>query len=365
MKKPHLIKEIFWLRCFACLAVTLLHAIHHGQQVYIDTTKIHTVSYLLYISVLFGVPVFVYITEFLLSKNYPHKVPDEFFRKRLKVLLLPYLFMNTVYAFINLETWVIQDFIIRLSQNVFLGLSSIYFILIIFQFYILHILFSKYLNQISAKVVLPIAFLINFLYLSIFNFVEPPKNYLTDYIWNTGYWLPFIGWIFYFVLGYYSAKNYKTILNIMQSKRVTLFIGLLLFTIISLIVLLLMNRHFLLDYNSKRVGMLLYATSIIAPITYLSTCFKKVPKIVTIISNYSFTIFLMNWFYLTLLSYIQPPAFLNILSYSILMFIVTILLCIATGYIFNQIKFGKYLVGQVRTYRNDNNIRKEKIGRVI
>ncbi|WP_078595888.1 acyltransferase family protein [Evansella clarkii] len=365
MKDLHLIKDIFWLRCYACLAVTLLHAIYHGQQIYEDPNMIHTVSYLIYMSTLFGVPVFVYITEFLLSKNYPNRVPQDFLKKRAKILLFPYLFMSIVYAFLNLESWTLQSFSIRILENVFLGKSPLYFILIIFQFYLLHMLFSKYLYRFSARRVLTVAFLVNFLYLSIFNFVGISDSSLANYIWNTGYWLPFIGWIFYFVLGFYSAKNYKYIEKVMRSNRLLLLIGLLLLTIISLGVMLLMNRLFLLDYNSKRVGMLLYAPSIIFLITFFSTRFNKVPKLVMIISDYSFSIFLLNWFYLTLLSYIKPPPVLNILSYSILMFIFTIFLCIGTGYIFNQISFGKYFVGQVRKYRKNITLRKDKSERAI
>ncbi|WP_088034124.1 acyltransferase family protein [Evansella clarkii] len=364
MKDLQLVKDIFWLRCFACLAVTLLHAIYYGQQVYVNPTMIHTVSYLIYMSILFGVPVFVFITEFLLSKNYPNRVPKDFLKKRVEILLFPYLFMNIVYAFLNLETWTLQSFFIRLLENVFLGKSSLYFILIIFQFYLLHMLFSRFLNRISARKVLSISFVINFLYLSIFNFVDTPNNSLANYIWNTGYWLPFIGWIFYFTLGFYSGKYYKAFIDIMRSYKFLLLIGFLL-TFISLSVMLLLNRLFLLDYNSKRVGMLLYAPSIIFLISSLSTRFSKVPKLVMIISDYSFSIFLLNWFYLTLLSFIEPPPSLNILTYSTLMFIFTIFLCIGTAYIFNQVSFGKYLVGQVRKYRNNDTNRKEKSSRII
>src|SRR5690625_6254027 len=84
--------------------------------------------------------------------------------------------MNIVYSLYTVETWTITIFLIRVSRNIFLGESSIYFVLIIFQFYLLHMLCSKYLNRLSPKVVLPVAFLINFAYLGFFNFVEAPNH---------------------------------------------------------------------------------------------------------------------------------------------------------------------------------------------
>ena len=98
-----LINEVFWLRCIACLAVTLGHAINNGYILYVEPSIYNTGTYILSIAVLFGVPVFIFISEFLLAHKYMENLPSGFMKKRIRILLLPYLFMSIVYAVLNLE----------------------------------------------------------------------------------------------------------------------------------------------------------------------------------------------------------------------------------------------------------------------
>lgn len=347
MKSQNLINEVFWLRCIACLSVTLGHAIHNGYFFYPNQTIYHSGAYLLYMAVLFGVPVFIFISELLLANKYVDKVPKGFIKKRVKILLFPFLFMSAVYAFINLETWSFNGFIIKFINAVLLGKSAVYFILIIFQFYFLHMLLSKHLNRLSPKVIIPMSFIINLLYLAVFNFFSPPTNPIASYIWSTGYWLPFVGWIFYFVLGFYCGKNYQIVISKLRNKKVVLI------PLITLVIMLFMNKYFNINQNSKRLDMLLYASSVIFLIMYISISIKRVPKFVMYISNYSFSIFLLNVFFFELFKYITPPSFLNILTYSLVVFLFTLLFCIGTAYLLNKFKVGKYLVGRVMQFRVD------------
>ncbi|SFD66945.1 Membrane-bound acyltransferase YfiQ, involved in biofilm formation [Lentibacillus persicus] len=345
MKNQSLIKGVFWLRSIACLAVTLGHAIHTGNLLYEESDMYHRAAYVLSMAVLFAVPVFVFISEFLLAHNYPKHVPAGFLKKRVRILLVPYLFMGTVYALINMDMWTFKSFMISEVSSIFLGKSAVYFILIIFQFYLLHMFFSKYLMRLPAKAVIPIAFLINFLYLAFFNFTEPPNNAIAHYIWNPGYWLPFIGWLFYFVLGFYCGKDYQAVRKLLRYKWLPAI------PVFALVLTLFMNQHFLIAQDSKRVDMLIYASSVIFLIMYISSRVNQVPKVVMFVSNYSFSIFLLNMFYFVLLGTIEPPAFLNIMTYSLTVFLITLALSIGTAYVFNQFRFGKYLVGRIMSFK--------------
>src|SRR5699024_1458623 len=153
--------------------------------------------------------------------------------------------------------------------------------------------------------------------------------FVADYLWGPGYWLPFVGWFFYFVLGFYCGKNYYTLMKILRNKWI------LALPVISLIIMLLMNKYFLIDQDSKRVDMLVYATSVIFFIMYIYSNIKMIPNVVVFISNYSFSIFLLNMFFFVLLKFIEPPAYLNIFTYSFSVFLITVLLCIGTAYMFN------------------------------
>ncbi|MEQ2525816.1 adhesin [Robertmurraya yapensis] len=347
MENKGLVHEVFWLRCIACIAVTFGHGLQIGYEQYTDATQYHIVSYLLYMAVLFGVPVFVFISEFLLSNKYSLKVPSGFIKKRIKILVIPYIFMSIVYAFLDADTLNAENVFVEATKNIFLGHSTVYFVIIIFQFYVLHILSRRYLNQWSPKKVIPIALLVNIAYLSAFNFSEAPNHPFAVYFWDIGYYLFFVSWIFYFVLGYYCGKYYQSTLNFLRRYNKIIY----LMPVITFGMILVMNKVFLLTQSSKRVDMLLFATSMIFLIMYVSSNFRNTPKIIMLISNYSFSIFLLNEFFFLIMLPIQPPAFLNILTYSIVAFFLSLVCSIIVAYLLNRFTFGKYLVGQTMKFK--------------
>lgn len=83
--------EMFVLRSVACLSIALLHALY---RVYDDgnTPWVESVGLLL----TFGTPVFVFISQFVLSFAYPNEIPARFWEKRIKYILLPYFFRDLV-----------------------------------------------------------------------------------------------------------------------------------------------------------------------------------------------------------------------------------------------------------------------------
>lgn len=354
MKNGGLVNEVFWLRCIACLAVTFGHAIQNGYHHYTEPSYSQSISYLLYMLMLFGLPVFVFISEFLLSHKYAWNTPPGFLRKRLKILLLPYIVMSTVYACFEVNEWNLTSIVMEISKNIFLGESTVYFVLIIFQFYLLHMGASKYLHHFSAKFILPLAFVINFAYLAFFNFVETPNNLVAAYIWNPGYWMPFAGWIFYFALGYYCGRNYEQLIKSMQRYKKVL----LLLPVITFLLVIVMERYLSMDQSSKRVDILLFASSIILMVIYLAQKLQNVPKMVMLISNYSFSIFLLNELYFSIFLFINPPNYFNILSYSVAAFFSSLFLSICSAYLLNKYKFGKYVAGKVMDFQPDVKVNK-------
>ncbi|MEC1072274.1 acyltransferase family protein [Priestia megaterium] len=363
MSNKGLINEFFWLRCVACLAVVMGHSFQSSYNCYIQSEDQINSLYIdlyhvLYLGILFGTPVFVFISEFLLSKRYPVNVPAGFIKKRLKFLFIPYVFMSIMYALTEMSEWTIRDFIIESSKNIFLGDSTLYFILIIFQFYFLHLFFNKHLNRLSPKKVIPIAFLINILYLSIFNFFSPPNLPYANYLWKVGYWVPFVGWIFYFILGYYCGKNYRQCLTFLHKYKI-LVIGMPMFSFS--IVLVLSKFVVIMPWSSKRIDMILYSTSVILFIIYISSRIKEVPKTVMFISRYSFSIYLLHQFFLMLFPYVKLPVFLNMISYILCVFVLSISLSIITSYLLNKFSFGQYVVGTVKNFKKDKPLKVEKI----
>jgi len=83
------VKEIFIMRAFACSAVVLLHSIAVIQGLYELSASADSFFRSLQLILLFSTPMFVFISEFVLSYSYGTTLPDGFFQKRLKMIMVP------------------------------------------------------------------------------------------------------------------------------------------------------------------------------------------------------------------------------------------------------------------------------------
>ncbi|MCD8511872.1 MAG: acyltransferase family protein [Bacillus sp. (in: Bacteria)] len=169
MKDSTMIKEIFIIRAIACLSIVLLHAIGIGLTSI--SNEVGTLSYITFDSInmflFFGTPTFIFISELLIAYSYRNrKLPSHFLKKRFKLLFLPFLFMALFYSIPHATS--INDWGLKIFLNVFIGDFHGYFVLIIFQFYVLHLLLHKFLQKWRPKVVLTISLAINIAYLSVF-----------------------------------------------------------------------------------------------------------------------------------------------------------------------------------------------------
>src|SRR5690625_5937377 len=118
--------------------------------------------------------------------------------------------------------------------------------------------------------------------------------------------MPFLGWIFYLALGFYCGRNYQTVLSMLRKYRIVV----LAMPVITFMIMLFMNKYFLIDQSSKRVDMLLFASYMIFLLMYVLSLIKQSPKIVIIISNYSFCYFFIILFFLFILFIYISPSFI-------------------------------------------------------
>ncbi|WP_368504908.1 acyltransferase family protein [Alkalihalophilus sp. As8PL] len=348
------INEAFWIRAIACLAVATTHAVDTTLANYeysanqLEEHLLILIRFMAY----FGTPAFVFLSELLLARSYPNYVPQGFFKKRIKFLLIPFISIGILFAFLISDSW--QEGLRQAFVHIFLGGYYGYFILIIFQFYILHVLLQKYLRNWSPKIALTIAFAINVLYLGFFNFTEPMNNAAAEYIWLRGYWVPFLGWIFYFVLGYYCGKNFEVLKEkLFENKKKILLLPFLSITLIVVLVL----TDILHVVSSKRVDMLLYTMSMIFVIIVLTMTIDRVPIFIKIISKYSFNIYLIHKFIL----YLMPTIdFLNPLLYFIFVYMVAVGGSIILAKLLSKVKVSKYIIGKQLMVPNDSDLSREK-----
>ncbi|MBJ7573333.1 acyltransferase family protein [Bacillus halotolerans] len=343
------IKEIFMIRCISCLSVVLLHIISMVLMLQAEALAdiSHTVDSLRTL-LMFSTPAFIFISEFLLARSYPDGVPEGFLKKRGKVIFIPFLFIAAIDALLMASAMggklTFLAFVQKYLENVFLGNFIGYFILVIFQFYILHMLFHEYLKKASPKWVLSVSFVVTAAYLGYFS-ADSPAPASEQGGSFPFFWVPFAGWLFYFCLAYYCGKEYKRFLALLNQYRWVVY-GAAVGSAALVVAVSYFGEVGMI--SSKRPDIMLYSTSMIFLCFHLFSNIKQVPKIIMFISNYSFSIYLLHAYfmiigYVLLLNMPDIPAVPAVF----LLFAVCTAGPILTSWALNKFKYGYLFVGKI------------------
>lgn len=344
-KDSKLIKELFFLRAIACLSVVLIHTISYTYQTYsLHETQI---SYLKNFQMLFmyATPCFICISLIILSHSYQSKKPKHFWRKRWQFLILPYFFIGFLYAVIfQAKSLHLAEFIIKLLRIYFLGEWVGYFVIVIIQFYALYFLLNKYLQRLQPKMMITIAFLLNFFYLYHLNF-QPQLPFLQAISFYKYSHLFFLSWIFYFIVGYYIGKYLERFTQFISRYYLFIFLGIVLnYTLICY----LTNEQMITTISSKRVDILFYTCLVLSGLYYIGSKIKKIPSLLMLISQSSYGIYLLHDIVMKhignkLLTLIPIPFPL----YIILQFLIGVFVPLIIVYLCNMWKKGAFLVGKL------------------
>ena len=345
MNTKNYIHEIGVVRAIACLCIVMLHSVIYVLGSDFDSRGIEKVIIEFANLISFGTAAFVFISELLLAYSYPDKLPKGFYKKRAKYILIPFICMAFIYA-----TFQNYNNITSIPSKFLLNLVGGYhgwFILVIFQFFILHHIIIKYLSNVSTFKVLSISLGLNIFYLSFFNFTEPyVENSIFIFIWDRGYWVSCFGWIFYFTLAYYCGKNYNLFLEKLNSYRIIISF----LFVLMLLSVIFYNKFEILPFGSKRVDMLLFSIFAIFILFLISKRINKRIYLLKLISIYSFGIYLLHMFYLMVINFVFVRKGLidlfGVWTISVY-FIFAITLSIVTIYFLNKIPFGKFIIGKV------------------
>lgn len=338
------VQEIFFIRAVACLCVVLIHALTVVVWNFPPASE-HIRSLMMtgQLLLMFATPIFVFISEFILSYNGKMMLSLAFFRKRVQFILIPFILMAVFYAWITMAPEGIKAVEARIWENLFLARYHGYFILIIFQFYLLHTLFARLLASLPPGRVILISLAVNAGYLSFFNFTEPqlPAN-----VWRFLYWIPFPGWLIYFVIGFYAGLYFDSFTAKIKKQKILIPLSWLL---CAAAVIAVYDNGFLTEISSKRVDVMIFTISTILLLFQAGLLIKQVPPWVVLVSQYSFGIYLLHPFAQKIIQWwVKPfdwserPALL-----ALLLWLGGVLIPISLTYLLNKTAFGPYLVGKI------------------
>jgi surface polysaccharide O-acyltransferase-like enzyme len=377
-KKKERIEEVTLLRAFAFLAITMQHCI--AEYIYrADILQPDAIMLaMLFDFTRFGTPTFVFLSGLLLFYNNNSKLPYwPFVRKKLIEIYLPFLCWTVIYwitvqSVSSGQLGNLADWPRTLLLQLLLPTNGyhLWFILMIFQYYLLFPLFALAVNKMRRKLqAMPggASFRRVFMIVAVLGVLYAILMWLSCYqmpawaaAWG-GFWAKlltyrtyyFVFYFFYFLLGAVCAFGLQRWRRFVEDG----FIG---YGFI-FIALYIWQGHELLTYSTEQMNLnfagylrpmtfVLIVSQLLVLYGIVLVVQKKggaVRKVLHFIGTYSFGGFLAHAFILMLISFITRPLVLTgyHLPVAVLTFAVTAAGSIALAKLLSKLSCGRWLVG--------------------
>jgi membrane-bound acyltransferase YfiQ involved in biofilm formation len=303
------VPEFHWLRSLACLGVVMIHAVTMGFEVPAWRGIAPGIG-VLQMLLMFSTPTFIFLSAAQIARSYGRPPPD-FLARRIRFILVPYVVVNIGYGAIKpILRWDsaggLSSFISLwwdMSLANLLGASHLWFVIPMFQFYLVYAAFGHWTQRIRWRPVLIGTLIANLAYLALFNFSTPlegPYAQMVGHHWFS-FFLP--AWIFYFALGLWAGTNYAGFLRLLDRLRRFHLLA------VCLAAVMMLWAHYsglLFDTSSRRVDVLIYASLVIALLLRQGSNLGRIPSILVAVSQRSFGIYLLHPFLLSIVAVSIP-----------------------------------------------------------
>ncbi|WP_173915585.1 acyltransferase family protein [Halobacillus sp. Marseille-Q1614] len=329
-----MVKEWNYLRVLACLSIVFLHSTTHiGRQLGLPDYDLYALARVL---LCYATPTFIVLSEIILANRYPDKLPEGFFKKRFKFIILPFISFSIIDALVKKymdPNIILSD---KVVDNMLFGQFEGYFILIILQFYILHYIVVTF--NISMKTLLPVSLFIMCIHLMAFN---ANFQFLQDY--TKHHKLLFTAWFGYFTAAFIIGKYYKEILSFL-TKNIWLPI---LCVFLSIAIIYINFQSGETGVHSRRIDLFAFTIFITLSILSLKRYFMD-STIINLISNYSLGIYLVHWQVQRLIAPYVGDFFGSNSTGVIGLFLISLLLTMFIIKLISLIPLGSFVVGNTK-----------------
>ncbi|WOX55746.1 MULTISPECIES: acyltransferase [unclassified Methanoculleus] len=215
-------REVEYLRGFAALAVIAVHVSMNFTRIPgVDLLFLLNVA--VYIFAHFAVPVFIFISGWVLAARYFGEYSIlEFYRRRMRTILLPYLFFTALYLLVNVEgtigfTGVPEPG--RVAEALLLGTAAynLWFFVLIIQFYLLYPLIVRGYDRFDRAGAVAFLLLALLFVQVLWNACAHLTGAFVDPEWYTVLIRLFPSHLFYFVLGVFVARHTERFRSVLRS----------------------------------------------------------------------------------------------------------------------------------------------------
>lgn len=319
-------EEINYLRAIAIIAVLIIHTTDDTANLHILNKMTFTLTYIEE-SVRFAVPMFVFISGFVLYNKYKTNLPiKEFYLKRFSAIVLPYIFFSVIYNVIfsyhdlNLHTVI---------QSIFDGNASgqFWYIKLIIKFYVFYPVIVAFYNLIKqyAGEKTQIALFASILIMYLFSWFVYSLDFVAITSDNP------LRFLIFFLFGIYVNDNYGRISKSLQelSPKRAILLCIPVITLPCFLMFYWIDFRFGTNFLSyvphySELALIVEAilyTSAFIMFFYLMLHYKPKGNLLKEIGEYSYGIFLIHAiFHNTLNTYILPS--LSIHNSSLVYYIV-------------------------------------------
>lgn len=341
MNRKH---EITYARAIFCLIIVGVHILSR----YLNDVELQDHNRMIVVTfqilILFGTPCFIILSESLISMVYKDKLSKNFLVKRFKYIMIPYFSIGTFYVYSKYKLGSNEESFWHLfKENLLIGDWDGWFVMAIFQFYILHLIFHKILSKANPIIMIVISFVISLTHSYLMYDNDAYSNW-----WNDFYPLfhrtNILYWLFYFVFGYYLGKYYNEVLSFMEKKLKWLVVSLV---ILALSIIYSIYQNDVTFVQSNRYDILIYSALVFIFILVIS---KKLANF-----NISFLFFIgeISFFiYLThkiMLYYMAKYTFHFIdqfFMYNITTYIFALSLSVGLAVVLSFLPFSRFIIGR-------------------
>ncbi|WP_161567376.1 acyltransferase family protein [Exiguobacterium sp. SH3S2] len=344
------VKEWNFVRVIACLSIVLLHSSTSVGRIfgYSELFDLHFIRILL----CYATPTFIILSEIILANKYSTSIPDGFFKKRIKWILGPFVAFALIDALIVSYMRSNPDYIFDKLMNNLQGHFIGYFLLVIFQFYVLHFLVVRYQIKIEKLIFMGTVLMISSLWLlneEIYLFEGSSSIQM----------ISFPTWLGYFVIAFLIGKHYEKLRPHLIVHRGLILVGLL----FSIMLIYASYQAGYTDVSSRRLDIMPFTLFVTLTLLSIGSSLPHM-KLVDLISKYSFGIFLLHW---QVQRIITPIIFertsLSSLTFIAIVFLASIVISMAIVKIVSYVPGSSYVIGKIRNAPKSKKYESEALSR--
>lgn len=280
----------------------------------------------------FGSPIFMMISGLVLFYNYRSLEefrPKEFYKKKLLYIIIPYILWSIVYflyknhvngSALNLGS------IQVLIKDILYGstFAHLYFIILIFQFYLILPLFIRFLTKPMVENPIKLFFVLLLLQSGVLIYGRYFRDLNATGIlgwFNLYYWKSIFGWFFYFLFGGILGIHYDEVVEYIEKniKPIFFLYGITTFLFLGQIyhnIWKYGGRDYYEDFVSLRVENLIYAVITMPILIWITRRMIGKYKVVKTIGTYSLGIYFAHPLILEEIKYKVFGRYPNIFGYS-------------------------------------------------